>query len=1038
VLLGRVYPRRMSSSRPARGRAAHSRLLPLLLAALSLLCSVAFVLAPVERPEAVYSWPSAAGDATAVAIPLMLERPTSVRAGIDCAAARAAPDGTVLLSTTPLDGSPGDASLPGGLRAEVTGGELALRSGTTDLPRQQIPASGDCEFELASSAAATTLRLDGEVVVDEAADLRPAVAGVFTAAADPVGLAVDVTADTVFQTSPTPLKIALAALAVLALAGALVLVARQERAVGPAGDIPADGAGVVPAAAPTLPRRGPVRLLVDAVVVGVLAVWTVIGPLTVDDGYIAGIIRSRDENGYVGNVYRWFNAPEAPFGWFYELMDLWSGISQSTLWMRIPSSLLGIATWLLIARGLLPRLGSFAASRSTYAIAAAAFALWWLPTNLGLRPEPWVAAGFAAVLVLVERALRRGRLAPVLLALVVAGATLAVTPTGAVAFVPFLAAAVPVLRLARTSAMGLLALTVAAAAAAGTVVLFVFADQSPAAILEANRIRAALPGALPWSAEPERWYLLLSNGDLQGSLGRRVPVLLAVVAVVGIMWQWLSGRWPDGVDRSAAGRMVGIFGLSLVVLLATPTKWTMHFSALVPVGTALLVLAVHLYRREPAGAAAGAGRISTATLARSAAATVVVLMVGAQSWAGLNRWAYLSDLGVPWNDIPPELLGLSVSSMFLILAVLLGVAVAAAVVWARSGGREDVRVPLARFLPSAGLVAVGLVLLTVALQLGSFAQATRVQRGSYSLAADAAATVGGEPCGLTEELEVEPDPTAGLLAPAAGVAGGPVLDGFVEVADGRTPNGPDLTMAGTELPGWAATGSTGESGDGAALLVTGWFELPPTLREDGLPLVVTTSGSRRTGTSVVAEFGTVDGDEVRVVSSAPVPDIGGAPAARDGRLDPGAVPPEAGLVRLVARDGGAEGTLPLAVSAPRVPVTAPFSDVVDPGSPALVDWPVAFVFPCQELSVQRDGLTDVPDWRISPAAPNDAGDIIVQVSLGGPYAPARTLVDQEQVPVYVTGRPLEQLMSLYAWEPRIELAEPVSRISTGTVAGWAR
>jgi arabinosyltransferase A/arabinosyltransferase B/arabinosyltransferase C len=1029
----------MSSSRPARGRAARPRLLLLLLAALSLLSSVAFVLAPVDRPEAVYSWPSAPDDATAVAIPLMLERPTSVRAGIDCAAARGAEDGSVLLSTTPFQRTPGDASLPGGLRAEVVGGELAVRSGASDLPRQQIPASGDCAFELTSSAAATTLRLDGEVVVEETADLRPAVAGVFTGAGDPAGLSVDVTADTVFQTSPTPLKIALGALAVIALAGAVVLVARRERAAAPAGAVPADGAAPadgIPVPAPARPRLGRVRLAVDAVVVAVLAVWTVIGPLTVDDGYIAGIIRSRDENGYVGNVYRWFNAPEAPFGWFYELMDLWSGVSQSTTWMRIPSSLLGIATWLLIARGLLPRLGSFATSRWIYAVAAAAFALWWLPTNLGLRPEPWVATGLAVVMVLVERALRRGRLTPVLIALVVAGATLAVTPTGAVAFVPFLAAAVPILRLARTSPVGLLAVTVAAAAAAGTVVLFVFADQSLAGILEANRIRAALPGALPWSAEPERWYLLLSNGDLQGSLGRRVPVLLAVVAVVGITWQRLSGRWPDGVDRSAAGRMVGIFGLSLVVLLATPTKWTMHFSALVPVGTALLVLAVHLYGREPAGAAAGAGRVPTATLARAAAATVVVLMVGAQSWAGLNRWAYLSDLGVPWNDIPPEVLGLSFSSMFLILAVLIGAAAAAAVVWARSGGREDVRVPLARFLPSAGLVAVGLVLLTVALQLGSFVEATRAQRGSYSLAADAAATVRGEPCGLTEELVVEPDPTAGLLAPATGVPGGPLLDGFVEVADGRTPSGPDLTMAGTELPGWAATGHTGQDGNGAARLTTGWFDLPPTLREDGLPLVVTTSGSRRTGTSVTAEFGTVDGAEVRVVASAPVPDIGGAPGSRDGRLDPGAVPPEAGLVRLVARDGGTEGALPLAVSAPRVPVTEPFTDVVDPGSPALVDWPVAFVFPCQELSVQRDGVTDVPDWRISPAAPSDAGDIIVQVSLGGPYAPARTLVDQEQVPVYVTGRPLERPVSLYAWEPRIELARPVSRISERTVAGW--
>jgi hypothetical protein len=1021
----------MSSSRPAPGRAAHPRLLPLLLAALSLLSSVAFVLAPVERPEAVYSWPSTPGDATAVAIPLMLERPTSVRAAIDCAAARGAEDGTVLLSTTPFERSPGDASLPGGLRAEVTGGELAVRSGATDLPRQQIPASGDCAFEYTSSAAATTLRLDGEVVAEEATDSRPAVAGVFTGADDPEGLAVDVTADTVFQTSPTVLKMALAVLAVLALAGALVLVARRERAVAPT-----DGA--VPVSAPVGPRRGPVRLVVDAVVVGVLAVWTVIGPLTVDDGYIAGIIRSRDENGYVGNVYRWFNAPEAPFGWFYELLDVWSGVSQSTLWMRIPSSLLGVVTWLLIARGLLPRLGSFADRRWSYAVAAAAFALWWLPTNLGLRPEPWVAAGLAAVMVLVERGLRRGRLTPVLLALVVAGATLAVTPTGAVAFVPLLAAAVPVLRLARTSPVGLTALTVAAAAAVGTALLLAFADQSFAAVAEAGRIRSVLPGALPWSAEPERYYLLLSNGDLQGSLSRRVPVLLTIVAVIGILGQRLSGRWPDAADGAVAGRLVTGLGLSLVVLVATPTKWTMHFGALVPLGTALILVALHLFGEvRPAGAASPPGRVPTAALARTAAATVVVLVVAAQSWAGRNRWAFVSDVGVPWNDVPPQAFGLSFSSVFLLLAVLVGVAAAATVIWARSGGREDVRVPLARFLPSAGLVAVGLILLTVALQLGSFVQATRAQRGSYSLAADAAAAVAGQPCGLAEELRVEPEPAAGLLAPASGVGGDPVLDGFVATPDGRTQSGPDLTMAGTGLPGWAATGHTGQDGSGAARLVTGWFELPPSPRDAGVPLVVTTSGTRRTGTSVVAEFGAVDGAAVRVLADAAVPGAGG-PAARDARLDLGVVPVEAGLVRLVARDGGTEGTLPLAVSVPRVPVTAPFSDVVDPDSPALVDWPVAFVFPCQELSVQRDGVTDVPRWRISPAAPDDAGDIVVSITLGGPYAPARTLVTQQQVPVYVTGRPLERLVSLYAWRPRLELAEPASRITTGTVAGWAR
>ena len=96
---------------------------------------------------------------------------------------------------------------------------------------------------------------------------------------------------------------------------------------------------------------------VDAVVTALLAVWWVIGSGTVDDGYIAGIVRSRGDNGFVGNVYRWLNAPEAPFSWFYEPYHWWSTISAATPWMRLPSTLLGLLCWFLVSRLLLPRLG---------------------------------------------------------------------------------------------------------------------------------------------------------------------------------------------------------------------------------------------------------------------------------------------------------------------------------------------------------------------------------------------------------------------------------------------------------------------------------------------------------------------------------------------------------------------------------------------------------------------------------------------------------------------------------------------------------
>jgi hypothetical protein len=1032
----------MSQQNPHPGRAGRHRLLILGLAALSLLCSVGFVLAPVQRPEAVYSWPATAGSATAVAIPLMVSTPAELRADVDCAAARAAGDGTVLVSTIPLADKPGAEDLQG-LRVSVTDGDLRVRTGGTDLAAQPVPATGDCSWTLVSTASSTVLRLDDRVVTEHPGDLRPVVAGVFSESPTATGLSVEVTADTIFQTSPSVLKTALAVPAVLALLAALVLVARQERqrrTAGTPADEPAD-----PAGSSASRRPGAPRWLVDAGVVITLAAWNVIGPLTVDDGYISGIIRSRGSNGYVGNVYRWFNAPEAPFGWIYEVMDAWSHVSDSTTWMRIPSTLLGIATWFLVGRGLLPRLGAFAARLSAYAAAGLVFLVWWLPTNLGLRPESWVAVGFAAVLVLVERGLARQRLLPVLVAFVLAGATLAVTPTGAVAFLPFLAAAAPILRLARRSdGPGLTALFAVAVASAATALLIVFADQSLAGVLRANDYRSVLPGAVPWSSEAERWYQLLTAGELQGSIVRRVPVLLTVVAAGAVVWRRLSGRWTADLAGDVADRLVATFGLSLLLLLFTPTKWTMHFGAFVPVGTALIVLGLQLFDRRAVWAGAlptrsrllhrvPAGRVTSATVGGA-----VVLLVAAWSYAGWNQYAFLSNDYVPWHDVPPLLAGHTWSTGFLALALLVALAGSAAVVWARSRGADDVAVPAVRWLPSPALVAVLLVTLTVALQIGSMARAAWSGRSGYTLAGDVTETLDPHACGLAEDLVVEQDPAAGLLQPSAATSAdgsGPVTDGFAEVTDGRTSAGPALAVAGEDLPGWSATGHSDAAGTGPARLLTGWYSLPSDFARGGLPLVVTTTGERGQGTNLVAEFGVVDGDRVTAIGAVGVPANGTEPGVTDARLDPASAPAGAQVVRLSAEDGGAVTDLPLSVSVPRVPVTAAFTDVVRPDQPAIVDWPVAFVMPCQRLSRQSEGVTDVPRWRI--ASVDDAGDIITAEFVGGPYAPASTLVDQVPVPVYEPGRPMARHVALYEWRPRVETIPPRRDVSPSTEPGWA-
>jgi len=464
----------------------------------------------------------------------------------------------------------------------------------------------------------------------------------------------------------------------------------------------------------------------------------------------------------------------------------------------------------------------------------------------------------------------------------------------------------------------------------------------------------------------------------------------------------------------------------------------------VPVGTALILLGLQLFDRravwadaEPTGSRL-LSRVPAGAVARATAGCTVVLLVAAWSYAGWNQYAFLSNDYVPWHDVPPLLAGLRWSTVFLALTLLVAVAGSAAVIWTRARGADDVPVPAVRWLPSPALVAVGLVALTVALQVGSMARAAWSGRAGYTLAGDAAETLDPHACGLAEDLVVEQDPSAGLLRPSAATSrdgSGPESDGFAEVRDGRTAAGPDLAMGGQDLPGWTATGHSDAAGTGPARLLTGWYTLPADFARRGLPLVVTTTGERDRGTNLIAEFGVVDGNEVTAIGAVGIPSNGTEPAATDARLDPASAPPGAQVVRLSAVDGGAVTDLPLSVSAPRVPVTAPFTDVVDPEQPAIVDWPVAFVMPCQKLSTQSDGITDVPRWRI--ASVDDAGDIITAEFVGGPYAPAGTLVDQVPVPVYEPGRPTARHVALYEWRPRVETIAPRRDVSTTVEPGWA-
>jgi arabinosyltransferase A/arabinosyltransferase B/arabinosyltransferase C len=236
-------------------------------------------------------------------------------------------------------------------------------------------------------------------------------------------------------------------------------------------------------------------------------------------------------------------------------------------------------------------------------------------------------------------------------------------------------------------------------------------------------------------------------------------------------------------------------------------------------------------------------------------------------------------------------------------------------------------------------------------------------------------------------------------------------------------------MAGMALPGWRAAG-TGPFVRGH----TPWYRLD----DRGWPIVVTISGQLPPGTSLVAQFARSGGAQpTSVVSSVTLADQRGAPAARDIRI---AVPDarSADLVRLSVTAYQAPGTIPLTFSAPRIPRTVPMHDVLPAGTEAVVDWPVAFLYPCLRIAGTPEGTATLPRWRVSTPAADDSGDIVTAPGFGGPFVTPRALSQAEQLAVYLQGDPMRDVATLYRWRPVTALSAPDISRTSEIRWGWQR
>jgi arabinosyltransferase A/arabinosyltransferase B/arabinosyltransferase C len=106
--------------------------------------------------------------------------------------------------------------------------------------------------------------------------------------------------------------------------------------------------------------------------------------------------------------------------------------------------------------------------------------------------------------------------------------------------------------------------------------------------------------------------------------------------------------------------------------------------------------------------------------------------------------------------------------------------------------------------------------------------------------------------------------------------------------------------------------------------------------------------------------------------------------------------------------------------------------VLPRGTRAILDWPVALVFPCLHPEPLPPGTAALPQWRVGPPADDPSAQITYTPGLGGPFAGPRLLVTQRRMPTYLRGDPTRDPVQLYRWEPVAPLRTLTPTVRDGT------
>lgn len=910
-----------------------------LVALLALMAGVllaVYPLLPVVERAVQYRWDITEG---AAELPLSPYRPASLQLVID----GNIPQGP-LIETTVRSIEPEFANL--GFSVERQGDQLVTRVGEATLAHEIVDGrqiyiiiDGDAMFMGNDPHRGYHLEGDHRPVVDSLTATDDAVqAG--------TGLSAEIRADTRFDSHPTAVKVVAGILAVVLLAAAVVLLWLTTGR--PRGPNAAD-------------RRRRLRPE-DGVVLVATALGVIAGGGTDDDGFIRLIAGTVHDAGYLGNYVRWNNAPEAPFGWQYQLLAWMGQVSWEPVWLRLIPWLVALAGWLLLRHVLLPRLlpepGCW-----PRVVVTATFLLGWLIYGNALRPELYFAVGTALVFWLVLRAVEDRSAVCLVLAFAVVSWTIGTGPTGLWALTPILIAAPQLWRWLRHEGWLGAAVGVLSLAMLGSVFVVMFADQTLGTVSAATAARTDYGPVYSLWQDPLRYLRLVESfATRQVTTYWSVLALAALFALVVPLRRRVPGPAIPGAAMRPVRWLVWVGLLLVPVLALSPTKLPHHFGALIllgPLAAAVVVHALVSRDRSPrvrpwfTGAVIG-GMVAFTGLAFHRA----------------NTWWKLGTLGHVADVKPAAINGVALWPILVLAGLAIGV-----LVWWLQRRRPAAAAPVAIALVLAQVLFTGLTFANTAtamLRREAFDTA-----GRYTLGGGAIDAITGSGCRLERSLAVEQDPAAGAL---------PVEMPEVDVATG--------------LPVWRP--------GGAGRYDSGWLEVPAAARSGELPIVVGVAGMDA-GHRVQVEFddGTREDLEPngRVLGTSNFEDIRVAAPAEATRFrvlaeSDGPSTAERDLTYGAPAAGPNGQVVEFAALAPRLPQVTPLLDLAE-GQTVSTAWNLAFFTPCLRQPVQRQGAVEIADYILSDA--HRPGSIAYSAKNGGPFASAIGLRQPVRVPIYAHG-----------------------------------